>query len=80
MTSTKAYWSVLKSFLNNKKIPCIPPLLYQNRYITKYKNKAKLFNNFFAKQSSLISNSSVLHSALFKKNRKYNLFHQFWFE
>ena len=67
MTSTKAYWSVLKSFLNNKKILCIPPLLYQNRYITKYKNKAKLFNNFFAKQSSLISSSSVLNSVLFKQ-------------
>ena len=33
LTSTKTYWSILKSFLNNKKIPCIPPLFHQNRYI-----------------------------------------------
>ena len=26
MSSAKSYWSILKSFLNNKKIPCIPPL------------------------------------------------------
>ena len=28
--SSKAYWSILKSFLNNKKIPLIPPLFYEN--------------------------------------------------
>ena len=69
LTSTKIYWSILKSFLNNKNISCIPQLLRQNRYITKYKNKAELFNKFFAKQCSLINNSSVLP----------NLSHQFWF-
>ena len=67
LTSTKTYWSLLKSFLNNKKIPCIPPLFHQSRYITKYKDKAELFNNFFANQNSLIKNSSVLPSVLFKQ-------------
>ena len=67
LTSTKTYWSILKSFLNNKKIPCIPPLFLQNRYITKYKDKAELFNNFFANQCSLINNSSVLSSLLLKQ-------------
>ena len=28
LTSTKTYWSILKSFLNNKKIPCIPALFF----------------------------------------------------
>ena len=28
--SSKAYWSILKSFLNNKKIPLILPLFYEN--------------------------------------------------
>ena len=37
LTSTKTYWSILKSFLNNKKIPCIPPLFHQNGYITNIK-------------------------------------------
>ena len=48
LTSTKTYWSILKSFLNNKKIPCIPPLFHQNRYITKCKDKAELFNNVYS--------------------------------
>ena len=67
LTSTKTYWSILKSFLNNKKIPCIPPLFHQNRYITKYKDKTELFNNFFSNQCSLIKNSSKLPSVLFKR-------------
>ena len=67
LTSTKTYWSILKPFLNNKKIPCIPPLFHQNRYVTKYKDKSELFNNFFANQCSLIKNSSVLPSVLFKR-------------
>ena len=67
LTSTKTYWSILKSFLNSKKIFCIPPLLHQNRYIPKYKDKAELFNNFFANQCYLINNSSVLPSVTFKR-------------
>ena len=67
LASTKTYWSILKSFLNNKKISCIPPLFHQNRYITKCKDKAELFNNFFANHYSLINHSSVLPSLLFKQ-------------
>ena len=47
LTSTKTYWSILKSLLNNKNIPCIMPLFHENRCITKYKDKAELFKNFF---------------------------------
>ena len=46
--------------LNNKKIPLIPPLDYDNRFITDFKEKAELFNSFFSKQCSLISNNSSL--------------------
>ena len=49
------------------KIPGIPSLFHQNRYITKYKDKTDSFNNFFANQCSLIKNSSVLPSVLFKR-------------
>ena len=31
MTSAKTYWSVLKSLLNNKKVPSISPLFHQNK-------------------------------------------------
>ena len=40
--SSKAYWSILKSFLNNKKIPLIPPLFYENCFITNFKEKIEL--------------------------------------
>ena len=50
-TSPKAYWSILKTVLNNKKIPCIPPI-YHNIYITDYKEKAQIFNKFFLLSSA----------------------------
>ena len=35
-TSPKAYWSLLKRFLNNKKISCIPPLFHDNDFVTDF--------------------------------------------
>ena len=52
--NSKVYWSLLKIFLNNKKTPIIPPLFYENRFITDFKEKAQLFNIFFSNQCSLI--------------------------
>ena len=51
--SSKAYWSLLKTFLYNKKIPLIwilPSRRFYNR----------LFNSFFASQCSLLKNDSKL--------------------
>ena len=70
MTSPKSYWSILKTFLNNKKIPCIPPLLHDDKFITNFKEKADIFNEFFAKQCSLINTNSSLPSVLSKKTHK----------
>ena len=39
-TSPKTYWSILKTFLNNKKNSCIPPLFHENKFITNLKEKA----------------------------------------
>ena len=66
-TSAKTYWSILKTLLNNKKIPCIPPLFHQGKYVTDFKKKAELFNSFFAKQRSIIQNSSKRRVTLNKK-------------
>ena len=71
MTSTKSYWSTLKMFLNNKKIPCIPPLRHQNKYVTDFKEKAEIFNSFFAEQCSLINNSSKLPSTFLERTDKF---------
>ena len=58
--NAKAYWSLIEMFLNNKEIPLIPPLYYDNRFITDFKEKAELFNSFFSKECSLISSNSSL--------------------
>ena len=56
-TSPTTYWLILKAFLNNKKIPCIPPI-YHNNYITDFKEQAEIFNSFFAKQCTIVKNTS----------------------
>ena len=58
----KAYWYLLMRLLNNKKLPLIPPLFHENKFVTDFKEKAELFNSHFVTQCSLISNSSKLPS------------------
>ena len=62
--STKLYWALLKTFLNNRKIAVIPPLFHNDKFVTDFKEKAEPFNSFFAKQCSLIRNKSKRHSRL----------------
>ena len=62
--SSKNYWSLLKIFLNNKKIPLIPPLFHENSYKTDFKEKAELFNSSFPNQCSLLKNRSKLPTKL----------------
>ena len=69
-TSQKSYWSILKTFLNNKKIPCIPPLLHQDKFVTDFKEKTNIFNNFFANQCSIVSNNSELPVILTRKTHE----------
>ena len=58
--SSKNYWFILKSFLKGKKVPCIPPIFHENKFVTDVREKAELFTSFFANQCSLIKNTSVL--------------------
>ena len=39
LTRTKCYWSLLKTILNEKKVPCIPPIFHNNKYVTDFKEK-----------------------------------------
>ena len=41
-TSQKSYWSILKTFLNHKKIPGILPLLHVDKFVTDCKEKANI--------------------------------------
>ena len=63
-TSAKTYWSILKSFYNDSKIPLIPPLLVNNKIVSDFTEKANLFNDFFATQCTPLSKHSVVPSVL----------------
>ena len=52
--SAKTYWSILKSFYNDTKVPLIPPLLVNN----------KIVSDFFATHCTPLTNSSVLPSTI----------------
>ena len=56
------YWALLKTLLNGRRIPCIPPLFHDNKFIIDFKGKSEIFNSCFAKQCSLIDNGSTLPS------------------
>ena len=49
---------MLKTFLNDKIIPCIPPIFHDNKFVIDF--KAELFNTLFAEQYSLPKNNSEL--------------------
>ena len=38
--STKTYWALLRIFLNDLKMPVIPPLFHNNKFVTDFKEKA----------------------------------------
>ena len=63
-TGSRCYWSLLKTLLNGKKIPCIPPLFHDDKYVVDFQEKSKIFSSFFTDQCSLISNGRVLPSKL----------------
>ena len=44
--SSKVHWSISESFVNDKKIPTIPPLYHNGNFITDFRQKAELFNPF----------------------------------
>ena len=60
LLQTKTYWSILKTFYNDKKIPIIPPLLVNNKFVTDIQMKANIFNKFFADQCTPLKNNSSL--------------------
>ena len=61
-SAPKTYWSILKSFVNGKKIPLIPPILVKDQLVTNFLEKANLFNEFFR---SLDPNKAHGHDGIF---------------
>ena len=52
------------------KMPCIPPIFHENRFVTSFKEKAELFNSFLAKQCSIIDSGNEMSSFLHPKTDK----------
>ena len=64
-TNAKTYWSVLKTFFNDKKIPVIPPLLVDGNLISDFKEKANRFNEFFSHQYTPVYSVSHMVMMIF---------------
>ena len=62
MLQTKTYWLILKTFYNDKKIPQIPPLLVDDKFVNDTKTKVDIFNNLFQEQCTPLKNDSKLPS------------------
>ena len=61
---------IKKSFLSNKKISCIPPLIHNNQFSVDFKEKSELFNSFFAKQCTHIEPGSSLPTQLLRRTNE----------
>ena len=59
-TSSKAYCSITKAFVNGRKTPIIPPLLVNNNLISNFREKTSIFNDFFVQQCQPIAINSIL--------------------
>ena len=59
-TSSKTYWSILKTFYNGRKIPIIPPLLKDGKLESDFKIARNYFKNIFVSQCATLVNNSKL--------------------
>ena len=73
-TGQKTYWKILNTLLNKCKIPRIPPLFIQEKYVTDCKDKATLFNDFFTSQCTPFVNDSVLPELNYRTNSRISTF------
>ena len=70
LTSSKTYWSILKTFYGGTKIPLIPPIIINNKVIKNFREKTNVFNNFFAMQYMPNVNDSILPSTIMYRTEK----------
>ena len=59
-TSSKTYWSILKTFYNDKKVLLISPLFINNKLEPDFNLKANFLNKFFADKCTALQNNSVM--------------------
>ena len=60
VTGQKHFWSAYKKIANKKRNTNIPPIIDNDIYISNFKKKAEIFNEYFANQCTINDNRSVL--------------------
>ena len=73
-TDPKTYWAILNRLLYNKKIPAIPPLCIDGKFVSDFYKKANIFNNFFASICTPIKNASKLPAFSYRTEQRINSF------
>ena len=66
----KCYWSILKSFLNSKRIPCILPLIHNNQFVVDFTEKSGLLDSFFAKECTHIETGTNLPTHILRRTNE----------
>ena len=56
----KVFWSAYKKLANKKICTNIPPIIDNGTYISNFKQKAHIFNDYFANQCTINDNGSLL--------------------
>ena len=46
-SAAETYWAILSRLLYMKKIPAIPPLFVNGKFVSDFCEKANIFNNLF---------------------------------
>ena len=59
-TGQKKYWTALKKLINKSVSTVIPPILYNNVFVTDAHEKCVIFNNYFKNQCTLLNTASVI--------------------
>ena len=67
-TGQKNFWNAFKRITNKKKHTNIPPIIDNNKYISNFRQKANIFNDYFANQCKILDNGSILPDVAYKTN------------
>ena len=71
-TGQKKYWTALKSLINKKASTIIPPILFNGSFITDFKEKCVIFNDYFKSQCTLVATTSTLPPLNISTNLRLN--------
>ena len=62
-TANKMYWSFINRVLNKAKIPLIPPLLENGKFVLDFESKVPIFNDYFILQCTTLDTGSKIPNA-----------------